>query len=158
MKHLISFMIIGAMMLGVVQAARGDGWSWSSLNPFAAKKDPPLPPKKPNASSSFGTSVPQLNGRPIRPPSPPPAQPSMLSKIGSAPATMWSKTKQVFTPAPKPVDNGKPFLGSVAKKPVTPSSGSSWNPFAAKPAAAEPPHTTSEFIGLPRPGRELRAE
>lgn len=158
MKGIFSLMIVGAMLLGVVHAARGDGWSWSSLNPFGSNKEQPAPPKKPNSNSGIGTSVPQLNGKAIRPSSPPPAQPSMLSKIGSAPASMWSKTKQVFTPAPKPAASSKPFLGSVAKKPATSGSGSSWNPFASKPPAPEPPHTTSEFIGQPRPGRELSAQ
>jgi hypothetical protein len=142
------------MLLGAVHAARGEGWSWS--NPFSSKKDSAPPPKKPNANSSTGPSIPQLNGKPIHPASPPPAQPSMLSKIGAAPGTMWSKTKQAFTPAPKPAPSTKPTLG--AKKPVTPSGGSSWNPFASKPTAPEQPHTTSEFIGLPRPGRELSAQ
>jgi hypothetical protein len=45
----------------------------------------------------------------------------------------------------------------VNKTPPATTSGSSWNPFASKPAATQP-KTASEFIGLPRPGRELSAQ
>ncbi|HEV2968483.1 MAG TPA: hypothetical protein VGY55_00750 [Pirellulales bacterium] len=150
MKAVISLLVSCAVVVGAARAARADGWSLSSLNPFA-KKDQPSPPKKASSNSS---SVPQLNGKAIHPPAPPPAQPSMLSKIGSAPANMWSKTKQVFTPSSKPAASSQSFLGSQTKKPAstTSTSGSSWNPFAAKPAPAEPPRTASDFIGLPRPG------
>jgi hypothetical protein len=148
-KGAVSLALAFLVAVAAVHAARADGWSLSSLNPFAAKKDAPTQQKKPNANSS---SVPQLNGKPIHPPSAAPAEPSMLSKIGSAPANMWSKTKQVFTPTPKPVPSSKLTLGAQPKKPTPPTgSKTSWNPFASKTPAAEPPHTTSEFIGLPRP-------
>jgi len=147
-KGAVSLVLAFLVAVAAVHVARADGWSLSSLNPFA-KKAPSSPSKKPNANSS---SVPQLNGKPIHPPSAPPAQPSMLSKIGSAPANMWSKTKQVFTPAPKPAPSSTLTLGAQPKKPTPPaSSKTSWNPFVSKTPAAEPPHTTSEFIGLPRP-------
>jgi hypothetical protein len=147
-KAVVSLLVACAVVVGPVRAARADGWTWSSLNPFA-KKDQPSPSKKPNSNS---ISVPQLNGKPIHPSAPPPAEPSMLNKIASAPANMWSKTKQVFTPAPKPASS-QPFLGSQPKKQTSTNttSGSSWNPFAKQPVPAEPPHTASEFIGLPRP-------
>lgn len=151
MKGVASSLLALIVALETLHLSHADGLTWSSLNPFASKKSTTPPPKKPNANSS---SVPQLNGKPIHPPAAPPAQPSMLSKIGSAPSTMWSKTKQVFTPSSKPAPStgNKLALGTQTKKaaPAT-SSGSSWNPFASKTPAAQPPHTTSEFIGLPRP-------
>jgi hypothetical protein len=150
-KHVVSSLLAIAIALGAIPLARADGWSWSSLNPFASKKEVPSPAKKPNSNSS---SVPLLNGKPIHPPSAAPAQPSMLSKIGSAPTTMWSKTKQAFSPSPKPAPSAASKLGLGAqpkKTTATTSTGSSWNPFASKTTATEPPHTTSEFIGLPRP-------
>jgi hypothetical protein len=153
-KGIVSLIVAGALVICGVQTVRGDGWSFSSLNPFASKKEPAAPPpKKSSASPSFGSNVPQLNGKPIRPAAPPP---SMISKIASAPSTMWSKTKQVFTPAPKPAPNNKPFTGTLNKTPPSTTS-SSWNPFVSKPTAAQP-RTTSEFIGMPRPGRELSAQ
>jgi hypothetical protein len=150
-KGIASSLLALVVALETLQLSRADGLTWSSLNPFSSKKSTTPPPKKPNTNSA---SVPQLNGKPIRPPSPPPAQPSMLSKIGSAPATMWSKTKQVLTPSSKPAPStaSKFALGSQPKKAAAPTgSGSSWNPFASKTATVEPPHTTSEFIGRPRP-------
>jgi hypothetical protein len=150
-KRAVSLSLAIVIATGVMPLARANGWSWSSLNPFASKKEPASPPKKPNSNSS---SVPQLNGKPIHPPSAAPAQPSMLSKVGSAPSAMWSKTKQAFSPSSKPAPsaNSKLGLGAQPKKTAaTTGTGPSWNPFTSKTTATEPPHTTSEFIGLPRP-------
>lgn len=150
MKLLASLLLVCCLIAESTSGARADGWSFSSLNPFAAKKDDPAPAKKPNSNSSAGPSIPQLDHKPLHP-APAPEQPSMLSKIGSAPGNMWAKTKHAFSPAPKPAPSG-PALGTQNKKPVPPSSSSgSWNPFASKQPEPKQPRTASDFIGLPRP-------
>ncbi len=144
MKTMGTALIALAFIAATTATALADGWSLGSLNPFGAKKDEP--PEKKSSSSSSGPTIPQLDRKAHTPP-PPPAQPSMLSKIGAAPGNMWAKTKSVLAPSPKPA---APFLGTQNKKPD--STGSSWNPFASKQPPPPPrPKTASDFIGLPRP-------
>jgi len=150
LKSIASFALVSLFVAASTAGARADGWSFSSLNPFAAKKDDPAPAKKPSANSSAGPSIPQLDHKPLHP-AQAAEQPSMLSKIGSTPSNMWAKTKHAFSPAPKPAPSG-PALGTQNKKPAAPSSsGGSWNPFASKQPEPKQPRTASDFIGLPRP-------
>ncbi len=141
-----------ALALGLTccaNRASGEGWSLGGLNPFAAKQPAASNDHTGSAAKNAGLSGSTVITKPVDPPKVPP-QPSMFSKIGAGTSNMMSKTKQMFTPAPK---SPPPFkLGAKPAKPKQAEPASSWNPFASKQANPEPPRTASEFIGLPRPG------
>lgn len=98
------------------------------------------------AGSGGSTVVPQLNNKPIHPVnSVTPANqssPSLLSRIGSAPANLLSKTKNLFSKSPPPPPQ-RPMLGK-------PSGGSQFTHSGS--AATKQQSTTSQFIARPRPG------
>ncbi|HEX3998051.1 MAG TPA: hypothetical protein VHX65_05835 [Pirellulales bacterium] len=160
--------------LGVLVAASPAQAGWlSNLNPFASKtsssddsgteKNLSQPGSSASLSTALGSSkfnsklpsgsggatiVPELNGKPIHPVNSvtpaSPSGPSLLSRIGSAPANLFAKTKGLFSkstpaqPAQKRFMLGKPSGGSQFTH-----SGS---------AATRQSSSTSQFIARPRPG------
>jgi hypothetical protein len=138
LKVIAALAVIAATLWATAGDSRADGFL-SNLNPFASKPAP-TPKAATTGSTSTGVitpgsrassiiSVPQLGGKSIRPPAAQPAQPSLLSRMGSSTANFFSKTKQMFTPS-------KPAPTKVSGGP-----GSS----------TTTPKTVTQFIGQPRP-------
>ena len=116
MKRVLSAALVVLGLLATVNSARAG--LFDNLNPFASKQA--APPKR---------------GAPAK------SSPSMLSKIGSAPGNLFSKTKQMFTPAAK--TPAKPKLG-------TPSGNAKFTRSGSNNSSG--PSTVSSFIGQKRPG------
>ena len=104
MKRLLSVALVALGLITSVESARGG--LLDNLNPFAAKQTTPPKPARKRAAA-------------------PKSNPSMLSKIGSAPGNLLSKTKQMLTPAAKPAK--KPTLGTPSGSPKFNRSGSCWS-------------------------------
>ncbi len=116
-------------------SARADGWL-SNLNPFASKQTAPVKPRPVTGSNVVVT---QMNGKPVQPSS---SSPSFLSKIGTGTSNLFSKTKQMFTPAAKTPASTTRSLGTPAGNPQYSRSGA---------ANVTTPSTASQFIGQQRP-------
>lgn len=151
------------------------GWL-SNLNPFASKKSaddetstkgaPPgssaslstaLGSSKYNSKIVSGasgtTSVQQLNGKPIHPANSVtpvgPKGPSLLSRIGSAPANLFSKTKSLFSKSPPAQPQTARMQPQTPRMLGKPSGGSTFTHSGS--TAVRGPLTTSQFLSRPRP-------
>lgn len=129
--------IVGAALLTSARSTLADGFL-SNLNPFASKTTAPAVNNTapmstgvitPSSHSSSVIGSPSIAGKAVHPPAATPSQPSLLSRMSSGTANLFSKTKQMFSPS------------SPAPTKVTGGPGSS----------TTTPKTVTQFIGQPRP-------